>query len=578
MKRYKPNMLWLPGKRLCLFALSLAFLGSIGWTIAANGVASVSAQAQAVTIVNAASYATDALAPESLAAAYGSFVTTGNQTFVAQSLPLPPTLGGVRVTIGGVDAGMFVASPGQLNIVIPQNVPDGNNSVVVTNADNSTRLGTINVQRAAPGIFTSRGSGIGAAVAFATSDGVNLTPTFNPDGSERETSAGTTAQPNFLVLFVTGVRNAAALNPNDANGVAEVVSATIQGVPAQVAYAGRSGSFAGLDQINLVIPPELSGIGSAKIRLNIAGRVSNLPTVLIGGQAPAIRSTPLASGTGLFGVLSHDDQIQASADGSGRTYYFDAYRITTTAANTPVVVDLRSQQFDGTVMIAQQRTEGSLNFLASDDQTGGLGNGQDDNTNALLMTVLPTAGDYLIFVTSADGEANAIGSYQLSYSTGGLQAASYSATPINASISNTDIVTSAGDRLDAYWFNGTAGDTVQIRMSSTAFDSFLILNAANGDLVDFDDNSGGGAQGRDALVTRTLRQSGIYVILATPFAPGVTGNYTITINRLNSLAAGDEEPRALGRALSPIKGSEDQSLRQTQFDRLTSRRVVTNEQ
>ncbi|MEK7833184.1 MAG: hypothetical protein AAB401_18990, partial [Acidobacteriota bacterium] len=358
MKSYKPNIRRLTGKRLCLFAVGLAFFGMIGWAMTIKGIGTVSAQTQVVTVVNAASYATDALAPESLAAAYGSFVTTGNQTFVAPSLPLPLTLGGVRVTIGGIDAGMFVASPGQLNIFIPQNVPDGNNSVVVTNADNTTRLGTINVQRAAPGIFTSRGSGIGAAVAFATSDGVNLTPTFNPDGSEREVSAGTVARPNFLVLFVTGVRNAIALNPNDANGVAEAVIATIQGVPTQVAYAGRSGSFAGLDQINLIIPPELSGIGSAKIRLNIGGRVSNLPTVLIGGQPPAIRSTTIAAGAGLFGILSHDDQIQASADGSGRTYYFDAYRLTTTGANTSVTVDLRSQQFDAAVMIAQQRTDG----------------------------------------------------------------------------------------------------------------------------------------------------------------------------------------------------------------------------
>src|SRR5262245_15994940 len=61
------------------------------------------AQGGAVTVVNAASYTFDAIAPDSLAAAYGAFNTTGGQNFVAQSLPLPITLGGVRLTVGGVD-------------------------------------------------------------------------------------------------------------------------------------------------------------------------------------------------------------------------------------------------------------------------------------------------------------------------------------------------------------------------------------------------------------------------------------------------------------------------------------------
>ncbi|MBS1792034.1 MAG: hypothetical protein JST85_30285 [Acidobacteria bacterium] len=579
MKRYKPFTLRLPGRRLCLLAFGLAFFGILGWTFTENRIQTVSAQAQAVTLVNAASYATDALAPESLAAAYGSFVTTGNQTFVASSLPLPASLGGVRATIGGIDAGMIVASPGQLNLVVPQNALDGLNTVIVTNADGSIRMGTVIIQRAAPGIFTSRGSGIGAAVAFTTNDGVNLTPTYNTsDGSEREISAGTKDKPNYLILFVTGVRNAVAANPNDTNGVAESVTATIQGVPAQVTYAGRSGNFAGLDQINLIIPPELSGIGLARVRLNISGRVSNAPTILIGGQAPPIRATALTAGTNIFGVLSADDQIQTAGDGSGRTYYFDAYRVTTTAPNTPVIADLRSQQFDATVMVAQQRTDGSLNFIAADDQTGGLGNGKDDTNNALLLTVLPTPGDYLLFVTSADSEQNATGSYRLFFGTGGLQQINYSATPINAAIASSDLQTSAGDYLDAYWFAGTAGDVVQIRMNSTAFDSFLILNAANGDLIDFDDNSGGGSQGRDALLTYSLRRSGNYVILATPFAPGITGAYTLTVNRLNSLTAASEEARALGRTLTPIRGSEDDQPRRTQFDRLASRRILRDEQ
>jgi len=87
----------------------LVLVGLLGWAIAIARIVAVSAQAQTATIVNSASYATDVFAPESMASAYGSFVTTNNQTFVAPSAQLPATLGGIRVTVGGIDAGMILA-------------------------------------------------------------------------------------------------------------------------------------------------------------------------------------------------------------------------------------------------------------------------------------------------------------------------------------------------------------------------------------------------------------------------------------------------------------------------------------
>jgi hypothetical protein len=246
--------------------------------------------------------------------------------------------------------------------------------------------------------------------------------------------------------------------------------------------------------------------------------------------------------------------------------------MTATAANTTVALDMRSVHFDAVVMVARQATDGSLTPVAADDQTGGMGNGTDENTNALLLAVLRDSGDYLVFVTSADGEPNAVGQYQLSLRTGLLQQISYGTTTSGAAIANTDIQTSAGDFLDAYWFAGNAGDFIQIRMASTAFDSFVILNADNGDLVEFDDNSGGGPQGRDSLVTQSLRRNGNYIIIATPFEPGRTGAYTLTLNRLNSAADGEEFAKAEGRSWAPVR-----SLTETQFDRYASRRIVSIE-
>ena len=57
-----------------------------------------------------------------------------------------------------------------------------------------------------------------APAALTTTDGVTYQPVTNADGSERELNVGTRERPNFLVLFATGIRNAVAANPNDANG------------------------------------------------------------------------------------------------------------------------------------------------------------------------------------------------------------------------------------------------------------------------------------------------------------------------------------------------------------------------
>src|SRR5215213_10181050 len=63
------------------------------------------AQQQAVTVVSAATFASDnTVAPDSIGAAFGQFSTQGGGTFVASTVPLPTTLGGVSVTVNGVAA------------------------------------------------------------------------------------------------------------------------------------------------------------------------------------------------------------------------------------------------------------------------------------------------------------------------------------------------------------------------------------------------------------------------------------------------------------------------------------------
>lgn len=529
------------------------------------------ASAQAtVTLVNAASYFNDpnkAITPDTIAAAFGAFVTQNNGTFNASTVPLPMSLGGVSVTVANIQCGLFFAGPGQINLLLPSNLSDGNANVVVTNADGTTRTGTIKIERGAPGIFSASATGSGTAAGYTTTDGVNNVPLANADGSEREVSPGSTTSPNFLVIFTTGIRNTPAAS----------VVVKIQGVPARVDFAGPAPGFVGLDQINAVIPPELSGLGIVKVTVTANNRVSNEVTIKIGGQFPDVRLTDIAIDQQVTGLLTPDDQIQATAD--GKTFFFDAFRFSVPAANTPLAIDLRSTQFDTEVLL--YRLEGkSLILIAGDDQSGGYGNGIQENNNSLLLTVVQNAGQYVIFASSSFFQPNGVGSYSLRVRANIAQQLSYGATTTNAAITNTDILTSAGTFLDVYWFNASSGDNVRIRMETSApdLDPFLILQTNEGDnpLPWFNDDESGGS--KNAQITQLLNRNGVHIIIATWYSTGKVGAYTLSLNRLSSPPPNGSNPitellKVPGREIRDRRGRSSEFGEST-FERAGRRRII----
>ena len=491
----------------------------------------LTAQAQ-VSAVNAASFATDkVITPDTIVAAFGTFTTQNNQVYIANSTPLPTTLGGVRVRIGNADCGLFFVAPSQINLAIPSSVADGASvTMTVTNSNNTTTTGTVTVVRSAPGIFSARATGTGAAAA-QTSDGGPLINTYNPDGTEKDVSAGTKDKPNVLVLYVTGIRNTPATNPTDTNGVAESVTCRIQGVPATVLYAGPAPGFIGLDQVNVIIPPELAGLGSVNVRLRSNNRDSNTVTIKLAGSVPPVRAQAITFGQSVTGALTADDQVQAGS--AGNTFFFDAYSFTTTAPNTTIAVDLRSTDFDAAVLL-YNNANSTLSLIAADDQSGNYGSSQSaNNNNALLMTVIPTPGNYAIFATSSDLNPNGLGNYSIRLLNNIATQINYGQT-LNGSITTSDLQTSAGTYLDVFWFNGVQNDNVRVNMNAPVLDSFLLFHSNTGDpRLAQDDNTGGG---KNAQITYRLTGTGIYLAIATPLDANVTGDYTIQVQKLASLA------------------------------------------
>ncbi|MBL8206190.1 MAG: DUF4394 domain-containing protein [Blastocatellia bacterium] len=530
-------------------------------------------QTSPITVANSASYEAGVVAFDSIASIFGSFQTSDGQPgAAAPGVALPTSLKGVSVTLNGIAVSLFYVSNSQINFLMPPGDGSGVATVVVTSSNGTTRTGTVNVVPSAPGIFTADSSGRGTATALTTFDGVAYQPITNTDGSERSVDPGTTARPNYLILYTTGVRRAVATNPNDGNGVAEAVTALIQGVPATVTYAGLAPSWSGLDQLNIVIPPELAGLGQLNVRLIVNGRSSNTTTFTIGGTPPQVRTQVLTPGPIVTGQLTPDDQIQRVGDGNGRSYFFDAYQFTANAT-TGVAIDLRSQLFDASILLYQRQSNGGLRLIAADDDTGGLGDGNVDNTDSLLLTVLPSGGEYVVFVTSSDDDPNATGAYTLRLMGNAIQPIGIGST-LNASIAASDLRTSGGDYLDAYWFAGVQGESIEIRMNSNDFDSYLGLSTNSGEFLADDDNSGGNG---DSLLRATLPESGLYVFLATPYAVNVTGAYSLSLERLNSLSV----PTAEAVAVTPKRRlpfgrieSAQGTVTPSQFERFATRRVV----
>jgi len=283
----------------------------------------------------------------------------------------------------------------------------------------------------------------------------------------------------------------------------------------------------------LTINSGAAGSGSGVVNYSVAantGASQRAGALTIAGQTFTVTQAAgvqaISVGQPVTGTLTTDDLTQMRS--GGRAYFYDAYRFSVTSANTTVAIDLRSAQFDAEIILYREENN-RLTQMATNDELGGLGDGDTENHNALLLTVIPVIGDYVIFATSSAFAPPGLGAYTLRLNTNVMQNLSYGANLANASISTTDIQTSAGDYLDAYWFAGQQGDEVEIKMSSFAFDSFLILQTSSGGPpVAFDDDGGGGG---NALLRFRLPATGNYIIIATPFAKNLTGAYTLTLNK-----------------------------------------------
>ena len=228
----------------------------------------------AAGIVNAADNETHSLAPNTLASLYGvrlSYVTAAISPSDIQGGVLPTVLPGtgVHVTVGNLPATIYYVSPDQINFLVPANLLPGASTVQVVLDAHSGPAIKITLAPASPALFQ-----LDSKTAVA----------IRPDGSVITQQAP--AKPGeIIILYATGLGQTLPPVPygqlfNDAAPLQQFANfeLVLDGVTAgrsAVQYAGIAPGFAGLYQINVLLPksnksnPEIQ-IGFGK-QLSIAG-------------------------------------------------------------------------------------------------------------------------------------------------------------------------------------------------------------------------------------------------------------------------------------------------------------------
>jgi uncharacterized protein (TIGR03437 family) len=245
-------------------------------TLASNIIASPPPSISVGGFVNAASDAPTAVAG-SIESAFGH--NLGSALTTASGYPLPATLAGSSFQIGTLAAPLYMTSCSQQNIQIPWDAV-GRVTLTATVGGLISAGETITIVPFSPGIFSLNqgGSGQGAVEIAATS---LLAAPLGPLG--RPVAAG-----EYIAIFGTGLgpvsnqppTGAAALS-NPLSSTLTVPIVTIGGAAAKVTYSGLAPGFAGLYQVNALVPDDAPSGNSVNLVLSIGGVQSNTVTIAV---------------------------------------------------------------------------------------------------------------------------------------------------------------------------------------------------------------------------------------------------------------------------------------------------------
>lgn len=169
----------------------------------------------------------------------------------------PTKLDGVSATINGKSAFVNYVSPGQVNLVAPDDIGTGSAQLILTNSEGATTPYSVQVNTTQPGMLAPPAFLVGGKqyVVAQFSDGTYVLPSGAISGlNSRPAKPGET-----IVIYGIGF---GPVTPNSPAGeivagqnqLALAFHVTFGQTPADLQYDGLSPNFVGLYQFNIVVP------------------------------------------------------------------------------------------------------------------------------------------------------------------------------------------------------------------------------------------------------------------------------------------------------------------------------------
>ncbi len=243
--------------------------------------------------------------------------------------------------------------------------------------------------------------------------------------------------------------------------------------------------------------------------------------------------------------------------------YYDTYTFEGMPGQR-VRLELRSTEFDPFLVLQPPRGAS----IQNDDYEG-------DLTRSVVEADLTEPGTYHVYVTSY--AAKEVGRYALAMDfSGGLGTPTHADTgapvrltarfdaaeltmdeSIDGVLETSDRRLESGEFTDLHVFDGEAGEPVRIEMTSSEFDTYLLLTTPSGELIENDDFDGSTNVSRIDMI---MPMDGRYRIEATSFRPGETGRYRLRISQLDAM---EPAPPAYDRIAGLFVGISDYGGRQS---------------
>lgn len=251
-------------------------------------------------------------------------------------------------------------------------------------------------------------------------------------------------------------------------------------------------------------------------------------SVQAGGMSPTASSGAPAGG-GAAQVGANAGRLESTDSTLDGGEYIDRW----TFAGTPgarYAAQLSAADFDAYLLVRGDDLEED-----NDDDPAGRG-----SRDSRLEFVMPADGRVTVAATSY--ESGERGAYTLTLDEVGGDGGSTAVAAtsgeltlgqtLNGRLGQGDSTLRSGEYMNAWALRGRAGDQIDLRLSSSAFDAYLFMTGP-GDFSAVNDDT----DGSDSRLTVTLPADGEYRVVATTYEPGETGAYRLSSSRATGAAA-----------------------------------------